>query len=66
MNIISLLDAAQETNTESYFQDTCESCSTTFVHGDPIHTLRNGDSDHPMSIVCDKCFNVTTNLIGRK
>jgi len=62
-NIIQVLDAAQVTSTESYFQDSCEQCNSEFIFGDSIHTLVNDDRDyHPVSIICGKCFN----QIGRK
>jgi hypothetical protein len=66
MNIITLLDKSKANNSESYFQDKCESCSTSFTFGDPIHTLRNDNPDNPLSIVCDDCFTVTTTIIERK
>ena len=58
MDIISTLDKINESAVESYFTDKCESCSTEFVHGSPIHTLRLEDPDRPMTIICDNCFNV--------
>ncbi len=63
MNIINLLDKSNVTNSESYFQDKCESCNTSFTFGDSIHTIRNNSEDNPMSIICDSCFTVTTDCI---
>ena len=59
MDIISLLRIANQGSTESYYQDTCESCGDLFNHGSPIHTLSLHDPDRPVCIICDNCFNVT-------